>query len=564
MRNLFIVNAVKLVLAVVTGVLAAGCSTLDVKSHYAAHSPQQALSADYYQIEIPTHDGLYLRATLYQPQLAPGETAPVIIHAHGFGTFRAPRPMSLYGKWILSGKAAIAAWENKYWMISYDQRGFGDSDGKVHIMDPDYEVKDVSSIIDWVEANLPQVSRDNNGDLLLGMVGESYGGGAQLLASVFDKRIDAIVPLTTWHNLAESIAPNGHVKAAWAAILAGAGIFSSVFDFDKMLAPPYITLLNGKMNVAATVELERRSLSTYCAQNRYPQADMLLLQGFRDTVFPVNQGYKNWQCAKEAGLDARLVAIQGGHILPWPLQSWSGLPFYNTEDEIQCGNYRQPATKMIVDFFDEKLKQKRPSQVVPELCVTVADGEGMIAQDIPLGGMPLDLQEAELGLIHSGWFEVILQPVDRLMGLVWSRNNQESDLAEVSGGTIRPAFKPLVQIMQPVPLVGFPQIDLTVETSDDDQEATVFIGVGVRKAGEYTVELVSEQLTPLPGDGHYKMPIAAVSLDLQPGDQVGLVMQGFSGQYFWNPEGWFESAKLVGKVDLPINQAMTEFRVANH
>ena len=78
--------------------LLSGCSTLDVKQHYAQHSPQQSLPADYFQIDIPSHDGINLKATLYQPELAPGETAPLIIHAHGFGVFRMPRPMSIYGQ----------------------------------------------------------------------------------------------------------------------------------------------------------------------------------------------------------------------------------------------------------------------------------------------------------------------------------------------------------------------------------------------------------------------------------------------------------------------------------
>ncbi|MCG8672868.1 MAG: CocE/NonD family hydrolase [Pseudomonadales bacterium] len=540
------------VLAIASSLGMSGCSTLDVKSHYAAHTIEKPLEADYYQIDIPTHDGINLRATLYQPELAPGETAPIVIHSHGFGGFRAPRPMSIYGQLIISGQAAMEAWENKYWVISYDQRGFGDSDGDVHIMDPDHEVKDVSSIIDWIEKSLPQVTRDQNNDLVVGMVGESYGGGAQLLASIFDPRIDAIVPITTWHNLAESLAPNGHVRTAWGGVLMSAGTISSFFDFGKAYTSPYLDMVGGKLNVAAEIELERRSVSTYCQQGKYPQADMLLMQGFRDTIFPINQAYKNWRCAKQASLDARLVAMQGGHILPWPMQSWSGMPFYNTEDKIRCGAFKAETIPMIVSFFDEKLKNKSVGNPIPKLCITVPDGEGLVAQEFPKGGFPAVLQSSELDLIHSGWFEAVLQPMDRLMGVVWSRDNDLSDLNEVTGGGMRPAFKPLVIINESQQLVGIPNIDITLKTTDDDKESVVFIGLGVRKKGEHTIELASEQLTPLTGDGKYKMALTAVSQAVEPGDQVGLVMQGFSGQFFWNPEGWFESAELTGRVDLPL------------
>lgn len=542
--------------------LLSGCSTLDVKQHYAQHSPQQSLPADYFQIDIPSHDGINLKATLYQPELAPGETAPLIIHAHGFGVFRMPRPMSIYGQLVLSGEASLEAWKNKYWLISFDQRGFGDSEGKVELMDIDHEVKDVSAVIDWAENNIPQVSRAADGDILVGMIGESYGGGAQLLASIFDSRIDAIVPITTWHNLAEALAPNGHVRTAWAGMLMSAGTFASFFDFNKAYSEPYLDMFNGKMNVTAQIELERRSPSTYCAENRFPQADMLLIQGFRDTVFPINHAYQNWLCANKAGLDARLVAIQGGHILPWPMQSWSGMPFYNTEAEIRCGDYQEVTTTMIVSFLDEKLKDKMPHKMIPTLCLTVPEGQGLIAADVPNGGAVKTLSQAELSLIHSGWFETVLQPMDRLASLVWSRDNDPSDLGELSGGNFRPAFKPLKQVTEATQLVGIPSIDVTLKTTSEEGDSVVFVGIGVRRQGEYEVELVSEQLTPLPGDGDYKIPLAGVSLQLQPGDQVGLVMQGFSGQFFFNPEGWFESASLTGSVDLPLNNQLGSFSVA--
>lgn len=550
------------VIALLTTLAMAGCSTLDVRQHYAQHTPQKPLPADYYQIDIRSHDGITLKATLYQPALAPGETAPLLIHAHGFGVFRMPRPMSMYGQLVATGQAALKAWENKYWVLSYDQRGFGDSEGNVELMSVDYEVKDVSSIITWVEQNIPQVSRDGEGDIVVGMVGESYGGAAQLLASIFDPRIDAIVPVTTWNNLAEALAPNGHVRTAWAGMLLSAGTFSSFFDFNKGYSEPFMKMFDGKMNVVAEIELERSSPSTYCANGQYPQADVLLVQGFRDTVFPVNHGYKNWLCARQAGLDARLVAIQGGHILPWPVQSWSGMPFYNTEDEIRCGNYSANLVDMIVSFLDEKLKDKMPASMIPKLCLTVPQGDGLVAGDIIVGGDLVAMDEVELSLIQSGWFEVVLQPMDNLLSALWRRSPSEQDLKTVSGGTFRPAFKPLLVVDEQRQMVGIPRINVNMQTTDEDKESVVFAGVGVRRAGGRGVELVSEQLTPLPGDGRYNIPLAAVSTALNPGDQVGIILQGFSGQFFFNPEGWFESAALNGEIALPIDHSIGQFSVA--
>jgi len=94
-------------LALLVVMLLGGCATTLPSATPGPLS--QPLEARRYQVEIPTHDGLTLAATVYQPALASGDTAPVIIATHGFGGFRAKRPFSIYGKTMLTGEAAIAA-----------------------------------------------------------------------------------------------------------------------------------------------------------------------------------------------------------------------------------------------------------------------------------------------------------------------------------------------------------------------------------------------------------------------------------------------------------------------
>ena len=38
------------------------------------------------------------------------------------------------------------------------------------------------------------------------MIGESYGGGAQILGSIHDERLAALVPIATWYDLADGFA----------------------------------------------------------------------------------------------------------------------------------------------------------------------------------------------------------------------------------------------------------------------------------------------------------------------------------------------------------------------
>ena len=44
------------------------------------------------------------------------------------------------------------------------------------------------------------------------MIGESYAGGVQYIASALDPRLQAIVPITTWYDIVDSLVPNGVSK----------------------------------------------------------------------------------------------------------------------------------------------------------------------------------------------------------------------------------------------------------------------------------------------------------------------------------------------------------------
>src|SRR3546814_19131926 len=50
-----------------------------------------------------------------------------------------------------------------------------------------------------------------------------------------------------------------------------------------------------------------------------PKADVLLTQGFRDTLFNFNDGLHNYECLHALGGDVRLLTHQTGHILPLSL-----------------------------------------------------------------------------------------------------------------------------------------------------------------------------------------------------------------------------------------------------
>ncbi|QCF25381.1 X-Pro dipeptidyl-peptidase [Hydrocarboniclastica marina] len=548
-----VVGTFKIWLLLCSALLSA-CAGVDVKERYQQTGPDVALSQTSYHVDIKSHDGVVLRATVYQPALEPGVDAPVIIHTHGFGAFRAPRRWSIYGQLVLSGQAAMAAWDSGYWVISYDQRGFGDSEGDVHLMDPDYEVKDFSSVVDWADENLPRILRDPSGDPFIGGSGESYGGAVQILASMQDPRIDAIVPIATWYDLKEALAPNGVVQSFWPFALDWLGTIGSGFDFDLINETSYQSALAGDIDSATTLDMSRRSPAEYCEKGEGIQADALFIQGLRDVLFPLNHGLANWECAREAGQDVYLVALQDGHIMPWPMQAFSGLPLFNTQANIRCGPYRTTAVAMILAFWDDKLKGKTTMR--PRHCLTFAFGEPMPSAELLLepGGEVFEVPEARVKLAFSGSLELLLQPWDWFAGwFIPAGTVLPATEQPVTGGTLRPAFLPLYRAREGDFLAGVPRLQLVTATERAEQAGMLFAGIGVRRPGSSAVEVIHEQFTPVPVPSGEQADMAGVVYPLAADETVGLVLQGYTGAYYGRGEGWRDTARVSGAVTLPLH-----------
>lgn len=541
--------------AILLLMIISGCTTNPVE-RYQAHRPFLPLQEDYFMVNIPSFDGTKIRATVYQPNLASDQTAPLVIHSHGFGVWRMTRPTSVYGSLIMSGKAAKAAWKAGYWVISFDQRGFGRSGGDVQLMDPDFEIKDAQAVIDWAVDNLPRITMDSptGRDPRVAMTGESYGGGMSLLTSMFDERVDAIVPFTTWHDMAKSLAPNQHVKMAWGSILVGVSTTTSLFDTGIFFEKPFIsTSLSGKLHPEAKRTMQRRSLSTYCEKGMAPQADTLLIQGFRDTAFPLNDAIHNKRCIEKfgKGADVRLIGVQGGHLLP--TQKLTGLMFYNMEKNIKCNNKELNIINSIIAWYDEKLKgQQGAANHIPDTCLTLDNGEGLMLSEIPSGGNTFTVENEEVLSGMSGMFEILMRPVDLLVGLATpGRAANEKDLKRKKGGFMRPAFIPLTLIEKDSPIAGVPKISLKVNAKSE--KGVAFVGIGVRKPNHRFIQILSEQLTPLPAKFHYATELPAVSGHLEKDDIVGLVVYGRTGQYVFNSPFIPKTVTLNGTVELPID-----------
>lgn len=355
-----------------------------------------------------------LNALASGASLAPTESgySPLLIHSHGFGGNK--REDLQDPETFLDLQVAKAAWEDGYNVISYTQRGFGAGDNQmsgdeIGILAPNLEGFDFIRLVDWamchfrvdapkematpaenheVEANncndmtagnswgvslmaADDGSRvdDFDDDVALSTVGYSYGGGFQFMAQSVDERVDAIIPMGTWHDLRNALHPNDTPKYFWIHLLnsfattGGNGqplpavIPSALTETTTANSDPNPTtgdaphnkgrqvsvgnarILSGKGAVAfcnghqtyyttkyGDGDGDPESLTAANAANtpqhlnvnmRTPRANLFMIQGYGDTLFNYNEGYDNARCFEDAGgLDVRLLQQTSGHPFP--------------------------------------------------------------------------------------------------------------------------------------------------------------------------------------------------------------------------------------------------------
>lgn len=502
----------RLYLSVLCALLLAGCAARDQLPDYSTQTHTD-LQARYFDAVIFARDGTRLSATVFQPALKVGSTAPVIVHTHGWGGWRVTGPNGFYGTQMMSGRAALKAWQAGYWVVSYDQRGWGGSDGNIEMMDPRYEVQDALAVIDWAADNLPRLTMDGPRDPRIGMIGESYGGGVQLLASAEDPRIDAIVPIATWYDLSEALAPGGQLKIGWAGTLITLGLATG-YDLGKFAQVPYLHSISGTMAPQVQAELSANSPASYCARGQLPHADALLIQGMRDTLFPLDQALQIRDCLQQGKTDVRLLGMQGGHILPPPIQQWSGLPPFNNEPVLHCGDRSINLYQSIIAWYEDKLRgRKGVAASVPNLCVSLDLDHGLALQELP-GKAPRQMIPAtEIRPLSSGW----LQPS---------------------------SFIPLQTINQSSALIGSAKLHL----KRSGEQPALFARLQVQRA-DGSREILSEQVTPL--GNKTEVNLTTVSGVLQPGDVLGLNVSGFSDQYLFNSSWRSTLVTFKGEIELP-------------
>jgi ABC-2 type transport system ATP-binding protein len=301
-----------------------------VAAALALPSHAAAFTATPYTINVvdgPNDDEhIAIDATLYVPEgVDAGNPAPVVVATNGFGG----------SKDDFAGKEAPFLASHGYVVLAYSSRGFGATTGEIGLDSPDYDVKDVQQIVTWL-ANRPEVLLDAPGDPRVGMIGPSYGGGIQLMAAEYDRRIDAIVPFITWNSLVYALDPNnddrdmrheaeaGVFKHEWTSLFFGLGTAQPVASQPGATMPPreclgfvdglcqayYTSMATGNATPETLALLKKSSPETRRRRLRVPT---LLIQGQSDTLFNLNDALANYTALRENGAPVKMIWANGGH-----------------------------------------------------------------------------------------------------------------------------------------------------------------------------------------------------------------------------------------------------------
>ncbi|MFJ9175289.1 CocE/NonD family hydrolase [Streptomyces sp. NPDC102360] len=278
-------------------------------------------------------------ADLYRPAgVDAAHPAPAVLTTNGFGGSKSDS----------TGDTARAFAERGYVSLAYSGLGFGKSGCLVSLDDPRIDGKAASALVDLLAGTraaddgttIDYVTADKKGDPRVGMIGGSYGGAIQLATAAVDHRVDALVPLITWNDLAYSLDPQnaqgpaaadvpGAFKWQWTngfyLIGEGQPLLSPSLDpsrINKLSCLHFVddacatirTLNSGRYPAAETQRLlsYARGVSpvSYLKQVKAPT---LLVQGQADSLFNLNEARATYDTLAAQGTPAKMIWQSWGH-----------------------------------------------------------------------------------------------------------------------------------------------------------------------------------------------------------------------------------------------------------
>ncbi len=222
---------------------------------------------------IPGSDGAELSADVITPRAKGRHPLVVMPAAWGSGA----------DEYVAVGQRLAA---HGYEVVSYAQRGFNTSQGRIDIAGARTQA-DVSAVITWALAHTAAAPGG------VGAVGASYGAGASLLAAERDPRIKVVVAMSGWSDLAASFYPDATGAQQVVNVLMDSARASGHPDADVQALAQESASGNAAAMAATVARLSpsRSAINGVAGLNKNRTA-VMLANGFEDSIFPPSQQVK--------------------------------------------------------------------------------------------------------------------------------------------------------------------------------------------------------------------------------------------------------------------------------
>jgi ABC-2 type transport system ATP-binding protein len=451
--------------------IAALLTTVPVVAALVGLAPVAAEDHSREQAAIVSHDGTVIAATVYRPAGASAAApVPMILHSHGWGGSRTD-----------DAAAFRTELDAGFGVLSFDQRGFGETPGRAGVQDPDKEGRDVITVVDHV-AGLDWVAKEPASpiadDPVLFAMGGSYGGGYQLVGAFTEMRLrddgltrfDALAPEITWYDLPESLAPAGVARSAWLTVLYAAGLQAHEDDIHVGFAYGSATGQWPDGSVPGVPNLQEklgRNGPVAFVEGDGLQLDIPLLvgQGASDNLFNLNQGWKIFERAVSdtAREQSIFIGYNGGHALPNVLPAGypAAVELGSNADVCSPGGFGA----LRLAFFQMVAAGENPRALVGSpYSLMTADGDACITTDSLERHVP-----HEVGV-----------DVQVATGTVTTTGAGAPQHLEIAAG--------------PLTVAGVPRLDATVSTVGADQRVFFALSVGPTPA---QARVVHNNMMPL-------------------------------------------------------------------
>ncbi|MFF1374965.1 CocE/NonD family hydrolase [Streptomyces sp. NPDC058308] len=323
-------------------------------------------------------------ADLYRPAgVDAGHPAPAVLATNGFGGSKSDGGTAAIGK-AFAGRGYVS--------LVYSGLGFGKSGCLISLDDPGIDGRAAAGLVDFLGGTraaddgttADYVTADAEGDPRVGMIGGSYGGAVQLATAAVDHRVDALVPMITWNDLAYSLDPNntadrsvpGAAKWQW---MNG---FYLIGEGQPLLVP---NLDPSRINRLGCLHFVTKACETIRTLNsgRYPadktealqtfargvspvsylskvKAPTLLVQGQADSLFNLNEAEATYRTLKDQGTTAKMIWQAWGH-------SGGANDAASGELDLAAGNLETSYVgKRILAWFGRYLQQEKNTDTGPD------------------------------------------------------------------------------------------------------------------------------------------------------------------------------------------------------